>query len=53
MAKFILKSPIKFIQGTGFTITPNNTEIQLTDAVSVTFAIDQEIEVSPRPIQSL
>jgi hypothetical protein len=46
MAKFILKSPIKFIQGTGFTITPNNTEIQLTDAVSVTFAIGQEIDTT-------
>ena len=46
MAKFILKSPIKFIQGTGFTITPNNTEIQLTDAVSVTFAISQEIDTT-------
>ena len=46
MAKFILKSPIKFIQGTGFIITPNNTEIQLTDAVSVTFAIDQEIDTT-------
>ena len=44
MAKFVLKSPIKFVQGTGFTITPNDTNINLTSPVQVVFNIGQEIE---------
>ena len=44
MAKFVLKSPIKFVQGTGFTITPNDTDINLTSPVQVVFDIGQEIE---------
>ena len=43
MAKFVLKSPIKFVQGTGFTITPNDTNT-LTSPVQVVFNIGQEIE---------
>ena len=46
MAKFILKNPIKFIQGTGFVVTPNNTDIKLTDPISVVFAIGQEINTT-------
>ena len=46
MAKFVLKSPIKFVQGTGFTITPNDTNINLTSPVQVVFNIGQEIEKS-------
>lgn len=44
MAKFVLKSPIKFVQGTGFTITPNDTNINLTSPVQVVFNIGQEID---------
>ena len=44
MAKFVLKSPIKFVQGNGFTITPNDTNINLTSPVQVVFNIGQEID---------
>ena len=44
MAKFVLKSPIKFVQGTGFTITPNDTNINLASPVQVVFNIGQVIE---------
>ena len=44
MAKFVLKEPIKFVQGTGFTISPNDTNINLTSPVQVVFNIGQEIE---------
>ena len=46
MAKFIFKNPIKFIQGTGFEINPNNTDIKLVDPANVIFAISQEVETT-------
>ena len=43
MARFTLKEPIKFVAGTGFTISPNNTDINLTSPVQVVFSIGQDI----------
>ena len=46
MAKFVLKSPIKFVQGTCFTITPNDTNINLASPVQVVFNIGQVKKLS-------
>ena len=43
MARFTLKEPIKFVAGTGFTISPNNTDINLTSPVQAVFSIGQDV----------
>ncbi len=45
MADLILKNPLKFEDGTGFDISPN-TEFLGEEKVTLTFAIDQEVEQS-------
>ena len=39
MARFILKQPIRFNDGLGFSITNGNEDIVLRDNVTVTFNI--------------
>ena len=43
MARFILKQPIRFNDGTGFTINNGNENITLTDNKNVTFNIGQDV----------
>jgi hypothetical protein len=43
MARFILKQPIRFNDGTGFTINNGNESITLTDNINVTFNIGQDV----------
>tara|TARA_X000001382_G_scaffold129178_1_gene120539 strand:+ start:2874 stop:3698 length:825 start_codon:yes stop_codon:yes gene_type:complete len=43
MARFILKQPIRFNDGVGFSITNGNEDIILRDNVTVTFNIGQDV----------
>ena len=46
MARFILRQPISFLDGTGFSITGGNEEITLTENTSVTFNIGQDVSTN-------
>ena len=46
MARFILRQPISFLDGTGFSITGGNEEITLTENTTVTFNIGQEVSTN-------
>ena len=46
MAKLIVKSPLKFVEGTGVTISPSNELIFLREATDVTVSIPQAVESS-------
>ena len=43
MARFVLKQPIRFNDGTGFTIDNGNANITLTENTNVTFNIGQDV----------
>ena len=46
MARFILRQPISFLDGTGFSITGGNEEITLTENTTVTFNIGQDVSTN-------
>ena len=46
MAIFTFKSPIKFVAGTGFIISPDDTDINLSTEVNATFAIGQDVSTT-------
>ena len=46
MARFILRQPISFLEGTGFSITGGNEEITLTENTTVTFNIGQDVSTN-------
>ena len=52
MAKLIVKSPLKFVEGTGVTISPSNELIFLRDAKDVTVSIPQAVESSSNVVFS-
>ena len=52
MAKLIVKSPLKFVEGTGVTISPSNELIFLRDAKTVTLSIPQAVESSSNVVFS-
>ena len=52
MAKLIVKSPLKFVEGTGVTISPSNELIFLRDVKNVTLSIPQAVESSSNVIFS-
>tara|TARA_A100001011_G_scaffold57865_1_gene56994 strand:- start:1344 stop:2174 length:831 start_codon:yes stop_codon:yes gene_type:complete len=43
MAVFTFKAPIRFVAGTGFTISPNDTDINLSSEVQAVFSIAQDV----------
>ena len=52
MAKLIVKSPLKFVEGTGVTISPSNELIFLRDVKNVTLSIPQAVESSSNVVFS-
>jgi len=52
MAKLIVKSPLKFVEGTGVTISPSNELIFLREATDVTVSIPQAVESSSNVVFS-
>ena len=50
MARFILRQPISFLDGTGFSITGGNEEITLTENTTVTFNIGQDVSTNSNVI---
>ena len=46
MARFILRQPIRFVEGTGFTIDNGNEDIVLRDNTTVTFNIGQDVSTN-------
>ena len=52
MAKLIVKSPLKFVEGTGVTISPSNELIFLREAKDVTVSIPQAVESSSNVVFS-
>lgn len=52
MAKLIVKSPLKFVEGTGVTISPSNELIFLREAKEVTLSIPQAVESSSNVVFS-
>ena len=52
MAKLIVKSPLKFVEGTGVTISPSNELIFLREAKEVTVTIPQAVESSSNVVFS-
>ena len=50
MARFILRQPIRFVEGTGFTIDNGNEDIVLRDNTTVTFNIGQDVSTNQNGI---
>ena len=50
MARFILRQPIRFVEGTGFTIDNGNEDIVLRDNTTVTFNIGQDVSTNQNVI---
>ena len=50
MARFILRQPIRFVEGTGFTIDNGNEDIILRDNTTVTFNIGQDVSTNQNVI---
>ena len=50
MARFILRQPISFLDGTGFSITGGNEEITLTENTTITFNIGQDVSTNSNVI---
>ena len=50
MARFILRQPIGFVEGTGFTIDNGNEDIVLRDNTTVTFNIGQDVSTNQNVI---
>ena len=46
MARFILRQPIRFVEGTGFTIDNGNEDIILRENTTVTFNIGQDVSTN-------
>lgn len=46
MAVFTFKSPIKFVAGTGFIISPDDTDINLSSEVNAVFSIGQDVSTT-------
>ena len=46
MARFILRQPIRFVEGTGFTIDNGNEDITLRENTTVTFNIGQDVSTN-------
>jgi len=46
MARFILRQPIRFVEGTGFTIDNGNEDIVLRENTTVTFNIGQDVSTN-------
>ena len=46
MAVFTFKSPIRFVAGTGFTISPDDTDINLSSEVNAVFSIGQDVSTT-------
>jgi len=50
MARFILRQPIRFVEGTGFTIDNGNEDIILRENTTVTFNIGQDVSTNQNVI---
>ena len=50
MARFILRQPIRFVEGTGFTIDNGNEDIVLRENTTVTFNIGQDVSTNQNVI---